>query len=306
MATDYLKTEKAQAYITDIFKRKACKNLNLHLVSAPLFCEFDSGLQVHLPASTSITFHGDAPAYEMLLSLAKWKRVRLKEIGIVENEGIYTHFKSFEHLSASEITEQHLIEWEIRINSNNKNIGLIQSKVERIYDALLQTYLEVVQIFPHTQLILPERIRYVHVSELAKLYPNLSHTEREQKIGYEYRAICILGRGSFINTKEKHGYCPSDVADFTTPTSFGDGLNADILVWNPHIQKTENLATLGIRVDKKVMIKQMILQSEEDWINKPFHQMIMHDMLPDSIGGAISERKIAQLFYPKDIEKKPF
>lgn len=289
-----LHKEKHDEITKDLLVKNLHSRLFFHHVSAPLFCESDSGIQVYSDPKSMIDFCSENKTHLVLYSLDKWKRIALKNLNIKENQGIYTYFTTHQPNGIEEIEEIKLIDWELRIHGKNKTLDMLTKSISHLYEAIYQTA-EQIKAYSKHHIQLPENLKLIHINELEKLYPEESSIRREEKISKKFQVVAVIGSGSTPSV-----YKPSDVNDFSTNTTLGKGLNAEIFIWNPKEHKSQLIATAGIRVDNKTMIKQMILLNEEHLINLPFHQMVMHDELPQSIGGAIYKSTLANLLYTEE------
>jgi aspartate--ammonia ligase len=69
------------------------------------------------------------------------------------------------------------------------------------------------------------------------------------------------------------------------------GLNGDILVWNPVTGRRHELTSMGVRVTKETLRIQLEMAGQLDFLELPYHQGILNDEIPLSIGGGIGQSR---------------
>ncbi|MGL4907805.1 MAG: aspartate--ammonia ligase [Bacteroidales bacterium] len=304
---DIKQTEQAIKLVKDSFQQALSSNLCLRRVTAPLFVLRGTGLNddlngVERAVSFPIKDMGDAQA-EIVHSLAKWKRVALAEYGIEQDYGIYTDMNAIR--ADEEMDNTHSIyvdqwDWELHIAEAQRSIAFLKQTVQKIYAALLQTEFIVYQSQPSIKPILPKEIVFIHAEHLLQLYPNLSPKEREDKFLEQHKAAFIIGIGGTLSNGEKHDNRAPDYDDWSTPTDNGlQGLNGDIMLWNPVLKTAFEISSMGIRVDKKAMLHQLQLEGKEDRKTLDFHKRLLNDELPLSAGGGIGQSRLCMFFLRK-------
>jgi aspartate--ammonia ligase len=191
-------------------------------------------------------------------------------------------------------------DWERVIGEEDRNVKFLKKIVERIYAAMLRTEYMVYEMYPDLKPSLAEEIHFIHAEELLQMYPHLTPKEREHAIAKKYGAVFIIGIGSKLSNGEPHDHRAPDYDDWSTPNSDGyNGLNGDIIVWNDLLGRSFELSSMGIRVNKEVMLQQLELTGKEDRTNLYFHQRILNDTLPLCIGGGIGQSRLCMLFLKK-------
>ena len=304
---DLKQTELAIKQIKEFFQQNLSTELRLRRVTAPLFVLQGLGINDDLNGvERAVTFPikdlGDARA-EVVHSLAKWKRLTLAEYNIPQGYGIYTDMNAIR--ADEELGNLHSLyvdqwDWERVISEENRNVEFLKKIVERIYAAMLRTEYMVYEMYPELKPSLAEEIHFIHAEELLQMYPDLTPKEREHAIAKKYGAVFIIGIGGKLSHGEPHDNRAPDYDDWSTPNSDGyNGLNGDIIVWNELLNRSFELSSMGIRVNKEVMQEQLRLTGKEDRSNLYFHQRILNDSLPLCIGGGIGQSRLCMLFLKK-------
>jgi len=303
---DLRQTERAIRVIKEYFQINLGETLNLLRVSAPLFVLADTGVNdnlngVELPASFAIKGLGGRRA-EIVQSLAKWKRMALADYGFGPGEGLYTDMNA---IRPDELIDNiHSIyvdqwDWERVMGPQERNVEFLQDIVERIYDVIYRTERHVAENYPVVQPALPERIHFVHTEELERRYPTLSRKEREDAVCREHGAVFIVGIGAALVDGQPHDGRAPDYDDWTTPSPLGPGLNGDICVWNPVLERAFELSSMGIRVDAESLKRQLAIRGTEDRLKFPFHRRLLAGELPQTIGGGIGQSRLCMLYLRK-------
>lgn len=304
---DLIQTEQAIQIIKDFFQSSLSSELRLRRVTAPLFVMKGTGLNDDLNGSErAVSFPvkdmGDARA-EVVHSLAKWKRMILADYKIETGFGIYTDMNA---IRADETLDNiHSLyvdqwDWERHISSEQYNIAFLKYIVRKIYEVMKRTEYVVYEKFPAIRPILPEDIYFIHSEELLKMYPDKSAKEREDAIAREKGAVFIMGIGCQLSNGEKHDGRAPDYDDWTTPNTDGFlGLNGDIVVWNPVLERSFELSSMGIRVSPEALHRQLVLENALERENLMFHKRLLSGELPLSIGGGIGQSRLCMFFLRK-------
>ena len=297
-------TEQAIKLLKDSFQRRFANTLNLRRVTAPLFVLSDTGVNddlsgVEVPVSFNIPSMNGKKA-EIVHSLAKWKRIKLGEYGIHAGWGLYTDMNAIR--TGEDLDNIHSLyvdqwDWERTIRREDRNIAFLKKIVDDIFAVLKETELLIYKTYHHITPSLPDRIAYIHSEELLQMYPDLSPKERENKITEKYKAVFIIGIGNVLSNGESHDGRAPDYDDWTTPNEEGyTGLNGDILLWNPILQTAFEISSMGIRVDKTALLKQLEIAGKQDNMKYDFHKNVFEDKLPLSIGGGIGQSRLCMFF----------
>lgn len=301
------KTETALKLFKEHFEISLSSELRLRRVTAPLFVLTHTGLNDTLrgeeePVRFRIKDMRQQDA-EVIQSLAKWKRMMLRDYDIMTGNGIYTDMNALR--PDEELDNLHSIyvdqwDWERAIDPKQKTLKYLKETVKSIYSTLRRT--EYYMHMLHSELTpeLPEQITFIHSEELYEKYPDLSPREREDKISEKYGAVFIIGIGANLPDGKPHDKRAPDYDDWTTETEKGfKGLNGDIVVWNSILECANELTSMGIRVDREQLLHQLKLTGDEDRAELLFHRRLLDNELPSSIGGGIGQSRLAMQLLKK-------
>ena len=302
-----MKTEQGIKLIKDFFQQNISTELRLRRVTAPLFVLKGLGINddlngVERPVTFPIKDLGDAKA-EVVHSLAKWKRLTLAEYKIEPGYGIYTDMNAIR--ADEELDNLHSLyvdqwDWEAVITDKQRTIPFLKNVVERIYAAIRRTEYLACETYTELKPFLPEKITFIHSQELLNLYPTLTPKEREDEICRKYGAVFIIGIGGKLSDGKKHDGRAPDYDDWSTMGDNGlAGLNGDILIWYPVLNRSFELSSMGIRVDKSALLKQLELEGKEDRMELYFHKKLLNGELPLSIGGGIGQSRLCMVMLHK-------
>ena len=297
---DMKQTEQGIKLIKEFFQQNISTELRLRRVTAPLFVLQGLGINddlngVERAVSFPIKDLGDARA-EVVHSLAKWKRLSLAEYQIEPGYGIYTDMNAIR--ADEELDNLHSLyvdqwDWEAVITKEQRTVAYLKNVVERIYAAIRRTEYLTCETYPQIKPFLPEKITFVHAEELLQMYPDKSPKEREDAICEKYGAVFIIGIGGKLSNGEKHDGRAPDYDDWSTVGENGlAGLNGDILIWYPVLGRSFELSSMGIRVNKEALLLQLKLEGKEEREGLYFHQKLLNDELPLSIGGGIGQSRL--------------
>jgi len=300
-------TELGITRIKDFFQSNLSSELRLRRVSAPLFVLRGTGLNddlngVERAVNFPIKDMQDARA-EVVHSLAKWKRATLADYNIENGYGIYTDMNAIR--SDEELGNIHSLyvdqwDWERVITEQERTIVFLKDIVRRIYDSLLRTEYLVSESFPEIKPCLPDEITFIHAEELRQRYPELTPNERENEITKIHKAVFVIGIGGALGDGKKHDGRAPDYDDWTTIAENGlSGLNGDILLWNPVLEMSFEISSMGIRVDKTALLRQLEIEGKQDRKELSFHKRLIEGALPLSIGGGIGQSRLCLFFLRK-------
>ncbi len=304
---DKYATEQGIKMIKDFFQQNLATGLRLHRVTGPLFVLRGLGINDDLsgterPVTFPIKDLGDAQA-EVVHSLAKWKRLTLAEHGIEPGYGIYTDMNAIR--ADEELGNLHSLyvdqwDWERVIVAEERTLDFLRATVERIYAALQRTEFLVCERFPQIKPCLPESVHFIHAEELRRRYPDLTPKEREDRIAREYGAVFIIGIGCPLGDGKPHDLRAPDYDDYSTIASNGlPGLNGDLLVWYDVLGRAVELSSMGIRVDREALVRQLKDSGKEERLNLYFHRRLMEGSLPLSVGGGIGQSRLCMIYLRK-------
>ena len=300
-------TEQGIKQIKDFFQANLATALRLRRVTAPLFVQRGLGLNddlsgVERPVSFPIKDMGDTVA-EVVHSLAKWKRLMLAEYNIQPGYGLYTDMNAIR--GDEELDNIHSLyvdqwDWCRTITASDRNLTFLKKVVEDIYSAIRRTEYLVCETYPQIQPFLPEDIKFIHSEELLRMYPDLTPKQREDAVCKAYGAVFIIGIGGQLSDGQPHDLRAPDYDDWTSPNEEGYyGLNGDIMIWYPILDRTIELSSMGIRVDAETLLRQLKLTGREERQNLFFHQKLLHGELPLSIGGGIGQSRLCMVLLHK-------
>ena len=304
---DPKQTELAIKQIKEFFQSNLSTALRLRRVTAPLFVLRGLGINddlngVERAVNFPIKCLGDARA-EVVHSLAKWKRLTLAEYEVEPGYGIYTDMNAIR--ADEDLDNIHSLyvdqwDWERVIRKEDRTIAFLKKVVRSIYDAMRRTEYLVWESYPQIKPILPEEIFFIHSEELLKMYPDKTPKEREDIITREYGAVFIMGIGGKLADGKEHDLRAPDYDDWTTIGENGlAGLNGDLLVWNDVLGRALELSSMGIRVDKEALLRQLELTGKEDRKELYFHKRLLDDTLPLSVGGGIGQSRLCMFLLRK-------
>ncbi len=300
-------TEHAIKDIKDFFQSNLSTELRLRRVTAPLFVLQGTGINddlngVERAVSFPIRCMGDARA-EVVHSLAKWKRMMLREYEIEPGYGLYTDMNAIrpdEDLDNIHSLYVDQWDWERHISPSDYNLDFLKYVVRKIYEVMKRTEYVVYEKYGNIKPILPEEITIIHSEELLRRYPTLSPKEREDAICKEKKAVFVIGIGHELSHGEKHDGRASDYDDWSSLNSDGyRGLNGDILVWNEVLERSFEISSMGIRVSPQALAYQLEHCGDTARKELMFHKKLLAGELPLSIGGGIGQSRLCMLFLRK-------
>ncbi len=303
---DPIETEKTIKSIKDFFQKELAEELNLRRVTAPLIVKSGTGINDDLsgmeqPISFAVKNMGNTKA-EIVQSLAKWKRLTLAYLNVRKGDGIYSDMNA---IRPDEILDNlHSLyvdqwDWERVMCKEERTIKYLKSIVRQIYSIMKKTEYFLNKNYPEIKPILPENISFLHTEELEKMYPNLTPEQREHAISKKHGAIFLIGIGAPLKSGQPHDRRAPDYDDWTTPTEEGPGLNGDIIVWYPVLERAFEISSMGIRVDKQALEMQLEETGFTDRKELFFHKKLLKGELPLSIGGGIGQSRLCMFFLRK-------
>lgn len=289
-------TQLAIKKVKDFFERDLAIELNLTRVSAPVFVDTASGLNDNLngverPVSFSIKDEG---SYEIVHSLAKWKRMALRDYGFNPGEGLYTDMTAIRRDEDTDNIHSIFVDqwdWERIITKEQRTEATLKSAVKYIYEALRHTENYIVDDYNFISRLLPEKITFISSSELEERYPDKTPKEREYLAVKEYGAIFLMQIGGALKSGKPHDGRAPDYDDWT--------LNGDIIVYYPVLDIALELSSMGIRVDEEALARQLKIAGCEERRELPFHRDLLEGRLPYTIGGGIGQSRICMFFLRK-------
>ncbi len=306
-----METMKALYEVKGYIEENMGKELNLQLVQVPLIVDRDSGVNDYLDrdgSRTPIEFPAglglDKPIDAQVVQAAtKWKRMALKQFGCKVGEGINTDMRAvrkdyfLDHDHSSYVDQW---DWEKVITAEDRNLAYLKATVQGLWKTLKGAEEHVQKIFPQLKSdrypSMPDELTFLHAEEILDMFPDLPRKQRETAILQKYPAVFIIGIGWPLKDGYPHEMRAADYDDWVTETKTEDGrtmhgLNGDILVWNHITKRRHELTSMGIRVTKETLKKQLEMSGQLDFLDLPYHKAILNDEIPLSIGGGIGQSR---------------
>lgn len=287
-----------------LFQDELANSLNLRRVTAPLFVFSGTGINDDLNGTErAVSFpimDMDDRRAEVVHSLAKWKRMKLGAYNFSPGYGLYTDMNAIR--ADEELDNIHSLyvdqwDWERTITAEDRTLAYLKDTVDKIFQVLKKVEKETYNCFPHIKPFLPDQITYVHSEDLLAEYPDLSPKDRETEVAKKYKAVFIIGIGAELSNGEKHDGRAPDYDDWSTPTENGhQGLNGDIILWNPILESPLEISSMGIRVDRTALLRQLELENCLERQSLTFHKALLNDEIPLSIGGGIGQSRLCMYF----------
>ena len=282
--------------IKKYFESQLEKRLELIKVQAPLFVKTSSGLQDDLSGvEKSVSFTKDDEKFEIVHSLAKWKREALGKYGFPLYKGLYTDMKAIRKDETVDEIHSLFVEqwdWEKVIKKEDRTIDYLKQTVTSIYKAIRQTSLMLKQKYHFLELTLPKTVYFITSQELEEMYPKFDSKEREEKITKEKKAVFIIGIGDKLKSGKPHDLRSPDYDDWM--------LDGDLLIYDKKLDKAVELSSMGIRVDEKSLLLQLEKSKKLERLELPYHQKILKKELPYTIGGGIGISRLCLLLLEKE------
>jgi aspartate--ammonia ligase len=313
-------TQLAIFALKDHIESGLCRELNLIRVTVPLIVDVESGVNDYLDrdgSRTPVGFHisndrgRNAVDAQVVQAATKWKRVALKQFGMQVDEGLLTDMRAvrkdyfLDHDHSAYVDQW---DWEQVITAQDRNLLYLKEIVTRIWKVLKSAETLALDMFPQLRTSkypdLPEELTFVHAEDLLDRYPELPRKQRETAVLQDFPAVFIYGIGWTLADGYPHELRAADYDDWVTETISEDGkpmhgLNGDILVWNPVTKRRHELTSMGIRVNAETLRQQLEITGQLDFLNMPYHQAVMNNELPLSIGGGIGQSRTFMLLLKK-------
>jgi aspartate--ammonia ligase len=287
-----------------------CRELNLTMVQVPLIVDAASGVNDYLDRDGSRTpvefpcgLGLETPITAQVVQAAtKWKRMALRQFDMAPGEGICTDMKAvrkdyfLDHDHSAYVDQW---DWEQTITAEDRSLSYLTDVVQKIWRVLHGAGMLVEEMYPRLTgryLAIPAELTFLHAEEILERYPDLPRKQRETAILQDYPAVFIYGIGHTLADGYPHEMRAADYDDWVTETVSADGrpmhgLNGDILVWNPVTKRRHELTSMGVRVTKETLVQQLEITGQLDFLELPYHQAILNDEIPLSIGGGIGQSR---------------
>ncbi|MCP4271599.1 MAG: aspartate--ammonia ligase [Gammaproteobacteria bacterium] len=305
-------TQNALFAVKNYIEENICKELNLMMVTVPLIVDTESGVNDLLDrdgSRTPIQFHisNDYDKHpidaQIVQAATKWKRVALKQFSCNVGEGICTDMRAIRKdyfLDHDHSVYVDQWDWEQVITGDYRTLDYLKEVVRKIWKVLKGAEYYIQEIFPQLKTDqypnIPDELTFLHAEEILDMYPDLPRKDRETEVLKKYPAVFIIGIGWPLKDGYPHEMRAADYDDWVTETISKDGtemhgLNGDILVLHPVTKRRHELTSMGIRVTKESLKKQLEMSGQLDFLKLPYHQAIMNDDIPLSIGGGIGQSR---------------
>lgn len=303
MKSAYIAKQRQIAFVKSHFSRELESRLGLIEVQAPILSKVGDGTQDNLSGcekAVQVQVKALPEAqFEVVHSLAKWKRQTLGQHDFGPHEGIYTHMKALrpdeDRLSPTHSVYVDQWDWERVMGDGERQFSTLKQTVETLWQAIKATEQSVSREFGLTP-FLPEQIQFIHSEELLARYPDLDAKGRERAIAQELGAVFLVGIGGALSDGQRHDVRAPDYDDWTSPSLGGHkGLNGDILVWNPVLEDAFEISSMGIRVDAESLKRQLRLTQDESRLSQTWHQNLLQGTMPQTIGGGIGQSRLVML-----------
>jgi len=312
-------TMQALYGVKNYIEENLCRELNLMMVQVPLIVDRESGVNDMLDRDGSRTpvefpcgLGLDEPIKAQVVQAAtKWKRMALKTFDCQVGQGICTDMKAIrkdyflDHDHSAYVDQW---DWEKAITAEQRDLDFLTETVKRIWKVIKGAEEFTQDMFPQLKdpkyPSLPRELTFFHAEDILDMYPDLPRKQRETRLVQEYPAVFIYGIGWPLTDGYPHELRAADYDDWVTETESADGrpmhgLNGDILVWNHVTQRRHELTSMGVRVTRETLLKQLEMSGQMDLVNQPYHQAILNDEIPLSIGGGIGQSRVYMLLLRK-------
>lgn len=307
MKKSFIHQQEEISFVKNTFTQYLIAKLDVVEVQGPILSRVGDGIQDNLsgienPVSVNVLKIPEAK-FEVVHSLAKWKRHTLARFGFNEGEGLVVNMKALRPDEDS-LDQTHSVyvdqwDWEKVIPEGKRNLAYLKETVETIYKVIRLTELAVEARYD-IEAVLPKKITFVHTEDLVTMYPDLTAKERENAITKEHGAVFLIGIGGVLSDGKPHDGRAPDYDDWTS-ASEGDykGLNGDILVWNDQLESAFELSSMGIRVDEDALKRQVAITGDYDRLNFDWHKSLLNGLFPLTIGGGIGQSRMAMFLLRK-------
>lgn len=300
-------TEKAIKAAKDIFEKQLSGALRLSRLTSPLFVPSGSGINddlngVEKPVSFAVNALGGRQM-EIVQSLAKWKRMALADYDIAPGRGIYTDMNALRPDDTVDAIHSVYVDqwdWEKSIRFEDRNLDYLKNTVRDIFHAIKRTAFLLEELYPQLEDYLPEEITFIHSEDLLKQYPDLEPQDREKEAAKRYGAVFIIGIGAPLEDGRPHSQRAPDYDDWSTETWPGyHGLNGDIIVWDNVRKDSLELSSMGIRVDRTALLRQLDIKGCQERKDLYWHKRLLAGEYPESVGGGIGQSRLCMFLLHK-------
>jgi len=313
-------TQNAIYAVKDYIEENLCKELNLIRVTVPLIVDVDSGVNDYLDrdgSRTPIQFHisndydKNPVDAQVVQAATKWKRMALRQFGMGIGEGLVTDMRAIrkdyflDHDHSAYVDQW---DWELAISEEQRSLSFLTRVVEKLWKVIKGAETHVQALYPQLKTDrypdLPEKLAFIHAEDILDRYPDLPRKQRETELVKAHSAVFIYGIGWTLKDGYPHEMRAADYDDWITETTSADGrpmhgLNGDILVWNPVTRRRHELSSMGIRVNAQTLRQQLEITEQLHFLKMPYHQAVLNNTIPLSIGGGIGQSRTFMILLKK-------
>lgn len=263
-------TQQAVQQLRAGFVSRLAETLNLCWVPAPLFSDAQAGA-----------------------SLAKWMRCALGQYGYTQGEGVYAEGSTARREGELDNLHGAYVDrwgWERVISQSQRTPEELERAVGQVVDAICDTQEELLARFPQLgRRRLSRRVRFVTTQQLEDRYPSLTPQQREEQYLQEHPTAFIMQIGGALRSGSPHEGRAPDCDDWQ--------LNGDLLFWNATLDCAFKVASVGIRVDRRALLRQ--LQGPQPQRKPDFQRMVLEERLPMTMGGGVAQSLLSMLLLRK-------
>ncbi len=290
-------TEKAIKLVKDGFQQVFSKALGLERISAPVMVRAGSGLNDDLNGiERPVRFDVPQAGFEVEIvhSLAKWKRMALREYGFKSGEGLYADMNAIRRDDSLDNLHSVYVDqwdWEKVIEREERTCEFLKNTVRKIAKAIAETKEQINALYTALEEKLCSDVVFITSEELLRKYPNKTAKEREYEITKEHRTVFVQNIGGKLSDGTRHDGRAPDYDDWK--------LNGDLLFWHSSLGEPLEISSMGIRVDAQSLLGQLKEANALSRLEYEYHKGIMSGTLPFTIGGGIGQSRLCMLMLEK-------
>ena len=294
---DLRETQKAIQFVKDTFQKNFIKNFAFERVSAPMMVESKTGINDNLSGvERPVTFDlkEQNKTVEIVHSLAKWKRIALREYNFGQGEGIYTDMNAIRRDDSCDNIHSVYVDqwdWEMVISDKQRSEDFLKMIVRRIVQTIIETLNETKKKYPIIKTEINSEVKFISSEEALQMYPDLTEKERENELAKNFGTVFLMHIGGNLLNGKPHDTRSPDYDDWK--------LNGDLLFYNKILGESLELSSMGIRVNKDSLLEQLKLADKEERLKNKYHRDIVEDKLPLTIGGGIGQSRHCMLILEK-------
>ena len=177
-------------------------------------------------------------------------------------------------------------DWEKVIVKKDRTTDYLKKTVQKIVKAIADTS-EFLKTKGFEGVSISEDVFFITSQELLDMYPGTTDKEREYLITKEHKTVFIIGIGHDLSDGKPHDMRAPDYDDWT--------LDGDLLFYHEVLDMALEISSMGIRVDRETLIKQIELAKKSERLEYAYHKAILAEELPLTIGGGIGQSRLCML-----------